>query len=101
MDVYRSTYEPRWYSKGVPVIMKVVGDAPIFGKTTALLASIRRETTIVSQLDCTHIVKFLGIDSSYHQGPAMIFEFTSETTLEKLTSGLRPDFNHAFKLVCC
>ncbi|ELU38069.1 Pkinase domain-containing protein [Rhizoctonia solani AG-1 IA] len=81
------------------VAMKVVGDGPIDGKATALLASIRRETTIVSQLDHPNIVKFLGIDSSYHQGPAMIFELSSETTLEKLIPELQYNFSKGFKLV--
>ncbi|KAF8714488.1 Protein tyrosine kinase, partial [Rhizoctonia solani] len=81
------------------VAMKVVGDGPIDGKATALLASIRRETTIVSQLDHPNIIKFLGIDSSYHQGPAMIFELSSETTLEKLIPELQYNFSKGFKLV--
>ncbi|CAE6366729.1 unnamed protein product [Rhizoctonia solani] len=99
MALYRTIYEPRWYSTGTPVAMKVVGDGPIDGKATALLASIRRETTIVSQLDHPNIVKFLGIDSSYHQGPAMIFELSSETTLEKLIPELQYNFSKGFKIV--
>ncbi|CAE6459257.1 unnamed protein product [Rhizoctonia solani] len=98
-DVHRSVYEPKWYSAGTPVEMKVIWDGSIEGKAQLFLASIRRETTIMSQLDHLHIVKFLGIDSSYHKGSAMIFESNSGITLDKLTSGLQPDFNGGFKLV--
>ncbi|CAE6503233.1 unnamed protein product [Rhizoctonia solani] len=101
MAVYQSTYVPKWYSRITPVGMKVVGDGPIEDKARALLASIRHEITIMSQLDYPHIVKLLGIDSSYNKGPAMIFELCSGITLNKFLDRPPLDFRDGFKLIKC
>ncbi|CAE6534900.1 unnamed protein product [Rhizoctonia solani] len=101
MAVYQSTYVPNWYSRTIPVTIKVVGDGPIDEKARALVTSIRHEITIMSQLDHTHIVKLLGIDSSYDQGPATVFEFCSGVTLDKLLSQSLTDFHDGIKLIKC
>ncbi|KAL5639491.1 hypothetical protein ACGC1H_006209 [Rhizoctonia solani] len=101
MAVYQSTYVPNWYSRTIPVTVKVVGDGPIDEKARALVASIRHEITIMSQLDHTHIVKLLGIDSSYDQGPSMIFESCPGNTLDKLLSQSPLDFRDGIKLIDC
>ncbi|CAE6406050.1 unnamed protein product [Rhizoctonia solani] len=101
MAVYQSTYVPNWYSRTIPVAIKVVGDGPIDDKARALIASIRNEITIMSQLDHDHIVKLLGIDSSHDQGPAMIFEFALGNTLDKFLSQSLPDFRDGIKLISC
>ncbi|KAH7337879.1 kinase-like domain-containing protein [Rhizoctonia solani] len=81
--------------------MKVAGDGPIEDKARSLLASIRHEITIMSQLDYPHIVKLLGIDSSYTRGPAMIFELCSGITLNKFLDQSPLDFRDGFKLIKC
>ncbi|KAJ1299452.1 hypothetical protein OPQ81_009117 [Rhizoctonia solani] len=101
MAVYQTTYVPKWYSRTISVGMKVVRDGPIDGKSRALIASIRHEITIMSQLDHPHITKLLGIDSSHNQGPAIIFQSSSGITLDELTSRSPPNFHEGFKLIKC
>lgn len=79
MDLYETTYAPKWYSRAVPATVKLVADRP-FDKQP-LIASIRHEVTITAQLDHSHICRLLGIDSGHDQEPLMIFEFCSRVTL--------------------
>ncbi|CAE7227874.1 unnamed protein product [Rhizoctonia solani] len=84
MVVYRTTYTPKWYSKATPVAIKVGSFSEL--DQQALVTSIRREITVMAQIDHPGIQKLLGIDSSNIHMPEMVLEFDSGTTFDLVLS---------------
>ncbi|KAG8787011.1 hypothetical protein FRC12_015995 [Ceratobasidium sp. 428] len=90
----RTTYTPNWFSKPVQVAVKQRFQFESQNKMhhsnkrhippDHIMPSIRHEVAITAQLDHPNIYKLLGIDTSHAEIPAMVFEYVSETDLEKL-----------------
>ncbi|KAF8602812.1 kinase-like protein [Ceratobasidium sp. AG-I] len=105
MDLLRSTYSAGWFSKTVPVAVKQPEnmfhqpESIRHFKTEAYLASIRNEVAITAQLDHPNICKLLGIDSSNPGAPAMVFDYHSDLTLEKLLGERKPHFTEGLVII--
>ncbi|KAJ1300910.1 hypothetical protein OPQ81_003335 [Rhizoctonia solani] len=85
MAMYRATYAPKWYSISTPVLIKAGYDFKDLDQQ-ALVTSVRREITIMAQIDHPRIQKLLGIDSRDIDLPDMVFETYSHTTFDSLLS---------------
>ncbi|CAE6454146.1 unnamed protein product [Rhizoctonia solani] len=85
MAMYRATYAPKWYSKTTPVAIKAGYDFSELDQQ-ALITSIRREISLMAQIDHPRIQKLIGIDSNNMHIPDMVFEFDSQTTFDSVLS---------------
>ncbi|KAB5591095.1 Pkinase domain-containing protein [Ceratobasidium theobromae] len=93
MVLYETTYAPKWYSRAIPIIIKLAGYNQTGKQAGPLIASICNEITIAAQLNHPNIPKLLGIDSSYNPRPSMAFEFYPRTTLDTHFLQLEPELN--------